>query len=320
MEQELKDQLTERLKKLWIKRTKSEFGAPVIFAKKKNGKWRMCIDYRSLNDITVDDSYPLPNTKVLIQKTKGAKLMSKIDLADGFHQIQVETKARSKTAFRTPFGTFQWRVMPFGAKNALSTFQRFMEHILADEIDRGLVVVYIDDILVLTKSFDYDQHLQDLSQVFKKLKNHNIKVKEEKCIFEVQTIEFLEPIDKTAVRSFMGTVNYCKDFIRNLAIIADPLYRLTRKNSAFTWNTQAQSAFDQVKSAVANAVSLNLPNTNYPFYLECDPSNFGIGSVLYQIINGQRKVLAFMSRKLTRNSINEIVLVFWCHYLYFLFS
>ncbi|EAL73850.1 hypothetical protein DDB_G0267226 [Dictyostelium discoideum AX4] len=86
----------------------------------------MCIDNRSLNDFTIYDSYPLPNTTVLIQKTKGAKLMSRIDLADGFHQIQVEPRDRSKTAFHTPFGTFQWRGMPFGAKNAPYTFQRFM--------------------------------------------------------------------------------------------------------------------------------------------------------------------------------------------------
>ncbi|KAM9983312.1 hypothetical protein ACTFIZ_007631 [Dictyostelium cf. discoideum] len=208
----------------------------------------MCIDYRSLNDITIDDSYPLPNTKTLIQKTKGAKLMSKIDLADGFHQIQGDTK------------------------NAPSTFQRFMEHVLADEIDRGLVVVYIDDILV-----------------FDKLKRHNLKVKEDKCTFGVQTIEFLGNI--------VGNDNVVPLFSRVKSIIEWP--EPTDKTTVGSF---------MVKSAVASAVSLNLPDTKYPFYLECDASNIGIGSVLYQLIHNQRKVLAFISRKLTGSQLNWTVL------------
>ncbi|KAN0030698.1 hypothetical protein ACTA71_009339 [Dictyostelium dimigraforme] len=115
---------------------------------------------------------------------------------------------------------------------------------------------------------------------------------------EIMALMLMGP-NKSAVRSFMGTVNYCKDFIQNLASIAHPLYQLTRKSVPFIWDQNVQVAFDQVKCAVANAVNLSLPDTNYPFYLECDASNIGIGSVLYQLINGQRKVLAFMSRKLT---------------------
>ena len=131
----------------------SPYGAPILFAKKKDGRLRMCIDYRQLNSNTVLDSYPLPRIDELLSHLKGAKVFSKLDLRDGYHQLPVKLTDQEKTAFSCRYGTLHWKVMPFGLCNAPGTFQRVMNNGFFKLLD-SCVIVYLDDILIFSNSVE----------------------------------------------------------------------------------------------------------------------------------------------------------------------
>ena len=139
------------------------YGAPILFAKKKDGGLRMCIDYRALNGQTVNDFYPIPRPDELLQRLDGAQIFSKIDMRDGYHQIPMVYRDRVKTSFTCRYGTYQFTVMPFGLSTAPATFQRMMNTIFFDLLDRG-VLVYLDDVLIYSKSVE--EHVQLLDEVF----------------------------------------------------------------------------------------------------------------------------------------------------------
>ena len=163
----MKSQILELHANGWIEHANSPWGAPILFVPKKNGELRMCVDYRDLNSVTIDDSFPLPRIEVMLHRAAKATIFSKLDLASGFHQIEVETSSRPLTAFRLPEGVqgsslWQWKVMPFGLRNAPPTFQRAMTQALSG-LDH-CAVVYIDDILIFSE--DKLQHFDHLDQVF----------------------------------------------------------------------------------------------------------------------------------------------------------
>ena len=151
--EEAKRQIDEYLEKGWIEPSSSPYGAPILFVPKKNGQLRMCVDYRALNKATVKNRFPLPRIDDLFDRLRGAQVFSSLDLAQGYHQIRVTDDDVPKTAFRTPFGHFQWRVLSFGLTNAPATFQRLMNDVFRPFID-VFVLVYLDDILVFSKSVE----------------------------------------------------------------------------------------------------------------------------------------------------------------------
>jgi hypothetical protein len=155
---ELRSQIEAHLEDNRIEVSSSPYGAPILFARKKNGKLRMCIDYRQLNSNTVLDSYPLPRIDQLTNCLDRARVFSKIDLNNAYHQLPVAEEDRYKTAFSCRYGTFEFKVMPFGLCNAPSTFQRVMHHVFFDLLDKG-VVIYLDDILVYSKTIEEHQQL-----------------------------------------------------------------------------------------------------------------------------------------------------------------
>jgi hypothetical protein len=165
--EEMQKQITALLEKGFIKPSASPYGAAVLFAKKKDGSLRMCVDYRALNDISTKDKYPLPRIDELLDRLHGAKYFSSIDLASGYWQIPIDQESQEKTAFRTPFGSYEFSVMPFGLSNAPATFQRLMNSILATEMHE-FVLVYLDDILVFSKS--PEEHAKHLRRVLLKLR------------------------------------------------------------------------------------------------------------------------------------------------------
>jgi len=294
--------ISENLAKGFIRPSKSPTAYPVLFQAKKDGTLRFCVDYRKLNAVTVRDSYPLPLYNLFFDQVAGSKAFSKLDLKSAYNLIRIREGDEPKTSFRTRRGQFEYLVMPFGLTNAPSVFQRFINHVLRDFLDK-FVVVYLDDILIYSKSLE--EHVKHVSSVLEKLKEHSLVAKLEKCVFHVPEVEFLghivsgnglrtDPRKIEAVKdwpvpskvkelqSFLGFCNYYRRFIKGFAIIAAPLHSLLSKGKRFIWNKEHQEAFNRLKILLTSAPILALPNPNEKYYLETDASHFALGCVLSQ--------------------------------------
>ena len=313
--EEMERQVKDLLAKGYIEPSSSPFGAPILFVSKKDGGMRMCIDYRALNAITVKNRYPLPRIDDLLDQLSGAKVMSSLDLQSGYHQIRMQDDDVPKTAFRTPLGHFQWKVLSFGLTNAPATFQAVMNDVFRPCIGK-FVLVYLDDILVYSRSAD--EHVQHLRTVLQLLRDHKLYAKLSKCSFNLPELEFLGhivgadgvrpdphkvqsvrqwpvPRDVRQVRSFLGLTNYFRRFIQGYSQLVRPMQLLLRKGAEFNWCQNCQVAFDQVKTALTNAPVLVLPDFSKPFEVICDASGGAVGAVLLQ----QGKPIAFESHKLS---------------------
>ena len=310
-------------------------GAPILFVPKKNGELRMCVDYRDLNSVTVDDSFPLPRIEVMLHRAAKATIFSKLDLASGFHQIEVEVSSRPLTAFRLPEGVqgsslWQWKVMPFGLRNAPPTFQRAMTQALAG-LDH-CAVVYIDDILIFSE--DKQQHLDHLDQVFSALSEQHFHVRLPKCEFLQREVEFLghrltsegigaqpEKVDalqgwKTPfvnakqVKSFLGAFAWHQGYIAHFATLAAPLFALTSAKKEFVWTPECEDAVRRLKEAMNSAPVLVRWRVDLPTRVVTDASKVGIGAALEQRHSEGWRPVAFWSRKLkdpeTRYSATDL--------------
>jgi hypothetical protein len=185
---ELKKQLQELLDKGFIHPSTSPWGCPALFVKKKDESLRLCVDYRPLNAVTIKNKYPLPCIDVLFDQLVGAKVFSKIDLRSGYHQIKIRESDILKTAFSTRYGLYEYLVMSFGLTNASTYFMYLMNSVFMPELDK-FVVVFIDDILVYSKS--EDEHTKHLHTVLQRLRNHRLYAKFSKCDFWLREIKFL---------------------------------------------------------------------------------------------------------------------------------
>ena len=312
---EAKAQIAEYLSKGWIEHSSSPYGAPILFVPKKNGQLRMCVDYRALNKVTVKNRYPLPRIEDLFDKLRHATVFSSLDLAQGYHQIRITDADVPKTAFRTPFGHYQWRVLSFGLTNAPATFQRLMNDVFRSYLD-DFVLVYLDDILIFSRSVE--EHKDHLRKVLTTLQQHQLYAQPAKCHFFKDEVAYLGhmvgkgqlrmdpkkvsavqdwnvPQDVGQLRSFLGLTNYFRKFLKNYSAVVAPLTRLTGKTKQWQWTTECQKAFTMVKEMLVKAPVLVLPDFSKPFTVVTDASELGIGAVLLQ----EDHPVAFESRKLS---------------------
>ena len=315
---ELKKQLDELQAAGFIQPSKSPFGAPILFVKKKDGTMRMCVDYRALNEITVKNSYPLPRVDELFDRLQGAKYFSKIDLRSGYHQIRIDPADVPKTAFRTRYGHFEFRVLPFGLTNAPATFMHLMHQTFRECLD-SFVLVFLDDILIYSKTLE--EHRRHVAEVLSRLRAAKLFAKESKCELFQTEVEFLghhvgrdgvrmmedkiqavkewpAPTKVGHVRSFLGTAGYYRKFIRDFSAIASPLSDLTKDGVKFEWGLRQQQAFDQLKAAIVRGPVLILPDPARPFVVHTDASGFAVGAVLQQDHGRGLQPIAFMSKKM----------------------
>ncbi|GKC96277.1 putative reverse transcriptase domain-containing protein [Tanacetum coccineum] len=281
--------LQELQDKGFIRPSHSPWEAPVLFVKKKDGALCMCIDYRELNKLTIKNRYPLLRIDDLFDQLQGARYFSKIDLRLGYHQLQVHKDDISKTAFRTRYGHFEFTVMPFGLTNAPAVFMDLMNRVCKPYLDK-FVIVFIDDILVYSKS--KDEHEVHLRLVLEFLKKEKLYAKFSKCEFWLQKVQFLGYVVNQ--NGIHVDPSYYRRFIANFSKIAKPLTSLTQKNKKYEWGIEQEEAFQTLKDNLCNAPILLLHDGVEDFVVYCDASNQGLGCVLMQ----KGKVIAYALRQL----------------------
>ena len=300
------------------------WASPVLLVKKKDGAWRLCIDYRRLNEVIEDDAYSLPNIEQLLDVIAGSKVFSIMDLTSGFWQVALDDESASIAAFSANGRTYVPNALPFGLKVSPSVFQKRLNDVLHDF--SAFCRVYVDDIIVYSKT--YEEHLDHLRQILKRLDEKNLRIKGSKCLFAQTSLKYLghivsadgvrpnpetvdqvrnspAPTDLKQLRAWLGLANYYRRFVRNFAGLAVPLTRLTRKNARFEWSDECAEAFDAIKRAVSEDAVLMYPDFNKQFYLDVDASNFAVGYVLSQLDNeGILRPVAFGSRQLNAAQCN----------------
>ena len=315
IQQELVDKMLEEGQ---IEHSVSAWSAPTVLVTKKDGTTRFCVDYRRLNNNTKKDAFPLPRIDDSLNSLSGQSWFSTLDLASGYWQVRLSEDAKPKTAFATHSGLFQFAVMPFGLCNAPATFERLMSQVM-----RGLhwkrCLVYIDDILVFGN--DFESALHSLELVLTRVAEYGLQLKSTKCNLFRTSVPFLghivgraglecdpnkvsavanwiPPSTIKGVREFLGFTGYYRRFVPDYSTVAQPLVRLLGKDCKFKWTDACQDAFKTLRALLIKAPVLAFPKEDLPYIVDTDASDYGIGGVLSQCIEGTEHVIAYYSKSL----------------------
>jgi len=314
--------LEENLHTRRIRPSKSSIAAPVFFIKKKDGSLCLVQDYHALNAVTVKNRYPLSLISELVSQLCRARYFTKLDVCWGFNNICIKPRDEWKAAFRTNCGLFEPLVMFFGMTNSPATFQTIMNDVFRTIIAEGIVVVYLDNILIFTKT--EEEHERAVRRVLEILAEHKLFLRPEKCEFHQKQIEYLGlvisenkvamdpvkvagvrewpvPENQTDVQAFIGFVNFYCCFIQDFSTIARSLFDLTHSDQAWNWGIKEQEAFERLKMAVTTTLILASPQDSEPFRIEADSSDFASGAVLSQQLPREEKwhPVAFYSKSLS---------------------
>jgi hypothetical protein len=296
-----------------IQHSNSPFASPTVLVRKKDGSWRLCVDFRRLNSHTIKDRFPIPLIEDLLDELGGSSIFSKLDMKSGYHQLRMAPGEEHKTAFKTHSGHYEYLVMPFGLTNAPASFQALMNHLFAPYL-RKFVIIFFDDILVYSQcSADHEIHLEF---VFQTLRDNGLFLNRSKCHFATTCVEYLghlitkegvstDPSKISAVsswplpknlkqlRGFLGLAGYYRRFVKDFGKIAQPLTDLLKRDN-FHWNQMSTNAFEALKHALTSAPVLQLPDFSKTFIVETDASGCGLGAVLMQ----DKHPIAYISKSL----------------------
>ena len=317
--EEVKSQIDQLLQLGFIRPSTSPWSSSVVTVRKKDGGIRICIDFRAVNAITVPDPYQMPLIEEILDLLAEAMYISKVDLNKGFYQIPISQDDMLKTAFCTPWGKFEFTVMPFGLRNAPAVFQRMMDQVLSR--DRDVSAVYIDDIAIF--STNWSDHCKDISKILGRLKEAGLTANLSKCAWgqthceflghlvgegmvspadlKVQAVrQFAQPKTKKNVRQFLGLAGYYRRFVPEYASHSFHMTEATRKSApeVVAWNSALHGEFMYLKDAICSVPSLTLPVVGDVFLLQTDASGIGIGAVLSVLRDGDEFPVAYYSRKL----------------------
>ena len=318
-------QIEEMLELKVIRRAESTpFASPVFTVKKRDGGSRFVIDYRKLNAITKDERWPLPNIQSILDVLKGANWFSTLDLKSGYWQCRLAEEDKYKAAFITHLGTFEFNVLPFGLKNAPAFFQRMIDLILLG-LKWECCLCYLDDVIIFAKN--WESHINNLKKVLKAMNNANLRLNLKKSEFAFNTVNFLghsishggvkpdqrnikpisefaTPKDVKGVMSFVGLVNFYRQFIPNFAAVAAPLYALTKKDAEFIWTQECQEAFVKLKQAVTTVPVLAFFDESKEIRVYTDACRHGIGAIMHQVHPEGERIVMCVSRSTTKAEKN----------------
>jgi len=308
----------------FIYRTDSPYSAPVFLVLKQDGvSYRPVINYGLLNQQTVKARYPLPLQSDILNKMRGSRVFSVLDLSSGYFHVPVAPESQHKTAMSTPFGQFAWTRLPMGLCNAPATFQKMIDHIFADIKDM-FVQVFLDDVAVYSPSLE--EHEKHLHLVLSRLLHYGLSASPKKSHLFVSSINYLgyeidkhgirpntakihavkkwkEPTSQKELSRFLGFANWFRDFVPNFARISKPLYELSSsKSKQWKWTTTHQEAFESLISHLCSPPVLAFPDPNQEFFLATDASDYQVGSVLLQKYAGKYKPIGYHSENIKRKS------------------
>lgn len=331
---------------LYIRTGSGKASARTMFVNKKDLTKRMVLDYRALNNGTIDDANKAPHQEQKRDLLQGAKIMTVFDIRWGYYNLRMAKEDIWKTAFLTDKGLFEWVVAPMGLKNLPAQFARYMTHVLWKYLNK-FVAVYFDDIIVYSKNVEeHDSHVR---QVMKVLMDAGLTLKIKKCEFDATTINYLgmiytpeglkiqpEKMDAILnwptpekvkdVQGFLGASGYVRRYLQNYSDIARPMTELLKKEMEFEWNDKREKAFNDIKELVKNSPILALHDPELPDVITPDASGDGLGIALEQLKDGKLIPIAFYSRQFTQAERNydvhdrellAVVTAFkqWRHYL-----
>nr|XP_027189418.1 uncharacterized protein LOC113786262 [Cicer arietinum] len=295
--------------------------ANIVPVPKKDGKVRMCVDYRDLNKASPKDDFPLPHIDVLVDSTAQYSLFSFMDGFSGYNQIKMAPEDMEKTTFITQWGTFCYKVMPFGLKNAGATYQRAMVTLFHDMMHKE-IEVYVDD--MIAKSRTEEDHVVNLQKLFERLRKFKLRLNPAKCTFGVRSGKLLgfivsqkgievdpdkvraiqempAPRTEKEVRGFLGRLNYIARFISHLTATCEPIFKLLRKDQKVEWNENCQKAFEKIKQYLSKPPILVPPVPGKPLIMYLTVLDESMGCVLGQHDESGRKehAIYYLSKKFT---------------------
>ncbi|CAG9129442.1 unnamed protein product [Plutella xylostella] len=318
----LQEQVDEMLELDVVDRCESAWSSPVLIVYKSNGQPRFCLDSRKLNSVTKRDAYNLPYVSEILDNLRDAKFLSSVDLSKAFWQIPIAPEDQEKTAFYVPGrGTLKFKTTAFGLTNAPATQQRLVDMLFGDFDLKTFA--YLDDIIVVSSSFE--EHVSLLLRVLEKLKHANLTINLEKCKFFRSQLKYLgyvvdehglrtdpskveailnypTPTSRKDLKRFLGTATWYRRFVPNFSTVAGPLNKLTsnKKNAPpFKWTPEVDASFNKLKECLVSAPVLSCPNYDLPFEVHTDASDYGVGAMLTQTVDGKEHPIAYMSRSLT---------------------